>query len=160
MKKVLSPLALGLALTFVTAGSTVSAQTIKIKIANSFPISHYIPEYIVKPVMERFKAKGLGVEFEYYPAEQMGKSKDMLALAQSGVVDIAYVAPAFVTDKMPLSVVAELPLNFTGSCKGTLAYWNLAKPGGLISKKEFEPNGVRLLFMLVLPPYQLVTKKA
>lgn len=159
MKKALSPLALGLALMAVTAGGSVSAQSIKIKIADSFPISHYIPEYSVKPLMERFKAKGLGVEFEYYPAEQMGKSKDMLALAQSGVIDIAYVAPAFVTDKMPLSVVAELPLNFTGSCKGTLAYWNLAKPGGLISKKEFEPNGVRLLFTLVLPPYQLVTKK-
>lgn len=159
MKKALSPLALGLALMAVTAVGSVSAQSLKIKIADSFPISHYIPEYTVKPLMERFKAKGLGVEFEYYPAEQMGKSKDMLALAQSGVIDIAYVAPAFVTDKMPLSVVAELPLNFTGSCKGTLAYWNLAKPGGLISKKEFEPNGVRLLFTLVLPPYQLVTKK-
>lgn len=160
MKKVLSPLALGLALTFVTASSTVSAQTIKIKIADSFPVGHYISEYIVKPVMERFKAKGLGVEFEYYPAQQMGKSKDMLALTQSGVIDIAYVAPAFVTDKMPLSVVAELPLDFTGSCKGTLSYWNLAKPGGLIAKKEFEPNGVRLLFTLVLPPYQLLTKTA
>lgn len=159
MKKVLTPLALGMALAALTASHGVSAQTIKIKIADSFPISHYIPEYTVKPLMERFKAKGLGVEFEYYPAEQMGKSKDMLALAQNGVVDIAYVAPAFVTDKMPLSVVAELPLNFTGSCKGTLAYWNLAKPGGLISKKDFEPNGVRLLFTLVLPPYQLVTKK-
>lgn len=160
MKIVHSPLALGLALTVVTAGSTVSAQTIKIKIADSFPVGHYIPEYTVKPLMERFKAKNLGVEFEYYPAQQMGKSKDMLALAQSGVVDIAYVAPAFVSDKMPLSVVAELPLNFTGSCKGTLAYWNLAKPGGLIAKKEFEPNGVRLLFTLVLPPYQLFTKTA
>lgn len=159
MKKVLTPLALGMALAALTASHGVSAQTIKIKIADSFPVSHYIPEYTVKPLMERFKAKGLGVEFEYYPAEQMGKSKDMLALAQNGVVDIAYVAPAFVTDKMPLSVVAELPLNFTGSCKGTLAYWNLAKPGGLISKKDFEPNGVRLLFTLVLPPYQLVTKK-
>lgn len=159
MKKVLKPLALGMAFAALTASHGVSAQTIKIKIADSFPVSHYIPEYTVKPLMERFKAKGLGVEFEYYPAEQMGKSKDMLALAQNGVVDIAYVAPAFVTDKMPLSVVAELPLNFTGSCKGTLAYWNLAKPGGLISKKDFEPNGVRLLFTLVLPPYQLVTKK-
>lgn len=159
MKKLLSPLALGLALTAITAGGDVSAQTIKIKIADSFPLTHYIPEYTVKPLMERFKTKGMGVEFEYYPAEQMGKSKDMLALAQSGVIDIAYVAPAFVTDKMPLSVVAELPLNFTGSCKGTLAYWNLAKPGGLLAKKDFEPNGVRLLFTLVLPPYQLVTKK-
>ncbi len=136
-----------------------AAQNIKMKIADSFPVGHYIPEYTIKPMIERFKAKQLGVDIEYYPAEQLGKSKDMLSLAQNGVVDIAYVAPAFVTDKMPLSVVAELPLEFDGSCKGTLAYWNLAKPGGLIGKKDFEPNGVRLLFTVVLPPYQLVTKK-
>ena len=156
-----------LALSLATAGlaatlcAPAAAQTpMKLKIADSFPVGHYIPEYTVKVMMQKLKAKPeLGLDFEYYPAEQMGKAKDLLSLAQSGVVDIAYVAPAFVTDKMPLSVVAELPLNFTGSCKGTLAYWNLAKPGGLISQKEFEPNGVRLLFTIVLPPYQLVTRK-
>jgi TRAP-type C4-dicarboxylate transport system substrate-binding protein len=60
---------------------------------------------------------------------------------------------------MPLSVVPELPLNYTGSCMATLAYWNLAKPGGMLDKKEFAPNGVRLLFTIVLPPYQVVTRK-
>ena len=112
-------------------------------------------------MMERLKASpaGKGFEFEYYPAEQMGKAKDFLSLVQSGVIDIAYVAPGFVSDKMPLSVVPELPLPFTGSCQGTLAYWNMAKPGGVLDKKEFAPNGVRLLFTIVLPPYQVVTRK-
>jgi TRAP-type C4-dicarboxylate transport system substrate-binding protein len=41
----------------------------------------------------------------------------------------------------------------------TRAYWNLAKPGGILDKKEFAPNGVRLLFTIVLPPYQVVTRK-
>jgi TRAP-type C4-dicarboxylate transport system substrate-binding protein len=160
MKKISWTLTLTAAAASILFAGHACAQNIKIKIADSFPTGHYIPEYMIKPLIERFKTKNMGVDFEYYPAEQLGKSKDMLSLAQNGVVDIAYVAPAFVTDKMPLSVVAELPLNFTGSCKGTLAYWNLAKPGGLISKKDFEPNGVRLLFTLVLPPYQLVTRKA
>jgi TRAP-type C4-dicarboxylate transport system substrate-binding protein len=60
---------------------------------------------------------------------------------------------------MPLSVVSELPLEFSGSCQATMAYWNLAKPGGLLDKKEFAPNGVRLLFTIVLPPYQIITRK-
>ena len=140
------------------AAVTAGAQTpVKLKIADSFPVGHYLPKYMILPMMERLKAQG--VEFEYYPAEQMGKAKDFLALTQSGVVDISYVAPGFVSDKMPLSVVTELPLDFTGSCKATLAYWNLAKPGGLLDKKEFAPNGVRLLFTIVLPPYQIVTRK-
>lgn len=145
----------------IAGGNAIADAPIKLKIADSFPVGHYIPKYSVLPLMERMKSNpALDVEFEYYPGEQMGKSKDMLSLVQSGVIDIAYVAPAFVTDKMPLSAVAELPLNFSGSCMGTLAYWNLAKPGGLIDKKEFEPNGVRLLFTVVLPPYQLQTSKA
>ena len=38
-----------------------------------------------------------------------------------------------------------------------MAYWNLAKPV-LLDKKEFA-RGVRLLFTIVLPPYQIITRK-
>jgi TRAP-type C4-dicarboxylate transport system substrate-binding protein len=151
-----------LALAAVVAVAAAHAQaTTKIKIADSFPVGHYLPKYITTPMIERLKANpaAKGIEFEYYPAEQMGKAKDFLSLVQSGVIDIAYVAPGFVSDKMPLSVVSELPLDFSGSCQGTMAYWNLAKPGGLLDKKEFAPNGVRLLFTTVLPPYQIITRK-
>ena len=151
-----------LALAAVVAVAAAPAQTTtKIKIADSFPVGHYLPKYITTPMIERLKANpaAKGIEFEYYPAEQMGKAKDFLSLVQSGVIDIAYVAPGFVSDKMPLSVVSELPLEFSGSCQGTMAYWNLAKPGGLLDKKEFAPNGVRLLFTTVLPPYQIITRK-
>ena len=142
-----------------TSATTGTVATVKLRVADSFPSGHYVPNYLIKPMMDRIKAdKSLGVEFEYYPAEQLGKSRDMLSLTQAGLVDIAYVAPAFASDKMPLSVVGELPLPFTGSCQGTMAYWNLAKPGGLIDREEFAPNGVRLLFTLVLPPYQLFTR--
>jgi TRAP-type C4-dicarboxylate transport system substrate-binding protein len=152
------------ALAVATVLSIAAAQaqtTTKIKIADSFPVGHYLPKYITTPMIERLKANpaAKGIEFEYYPAEQMGKAKDFLSLVQSGVIDIAYVAPGFVSDKMPLSVVSELPLEFSGSCQGTMAYWNLAKPGGLLDKKEFAPNGVRLLFTTVLPPYQIITRK-
>ena len=152
-------LALVAALSF--AGVAHAQATTKIKIADSFPVGHYLPRYVTTPMIERLKANpaAKGFEFEYYPAEQMGKAKDFLSLVQSGVIDIAYVAPGFVSDKMPLSVVSELPLEFSGSCQGTIAYWNLAKPGGMLDKKEFAPNGVRLLFTTVLPPYQIVTRK-
>jgi TRAP-type C4-dicarboxylate transport system substrate-binding protein len=161
MTKLFKRTALAAVVAIFVAGGALAQTPIKIKIADSFPVGHYLPKYMTTPMMERLKANpaAKGMEFEYYPAEQMGKAKDFLALVQSGVIDIAYVAPGFVSDKMPLSVVSELPLDFTGSCQGTLAYWNLAKPGGLLDKKEFAPNGVRLLFTIVLPPYQVVTRK-
>lgn len=151
---------LAVAAAALVTAAPAAAQT-KIKIADSFPVGHYLPKYFTTPMMERLKASpaAKGYEFEYYPAEQMGKAKDFLSLVQSGVIDIAYVAPGFVSDKMPLSVVPELPLPYSGSCMATRAYWNLAKPGGVLDKKEFAPNGVRLLFTIVLPPYQVVTHK-
>jgi TRAP-type C4-dicarboxylate transport system substrate-binding protein len=153
--------ALALAASLAFGGAALAQTPIKIKIADSFPVGHYLPRYVTTPMIDRLKANpaAKGFEFEYYPAEQMGKAKDFLSLVQSGVIDIAYVAPGFVSDKMPLSVVSELPLEFSGSCQGTMAYWNLAKPGGMLDKKEFAPNGVRLLFTTVLPPYQIVTRK-
>ena len=149
-----------LALAAAFAAAPALSQT-KIKIADSFPVGHYLPKYFSTPMIERLKAlpEAKGFEFEYYPAEQMGKAKDMLQLVQSGVIDIAYVAPGFVPDKMPLSVVPELPLPFSGSCQPSLAYWNIAKPGSLLDKKELAPNGVRLLYTIVLPPYQVITRK-
>jgi TRAP-type C4-dicarboxylate transport system substrate-binding protein len=154
-------LATSLAVAVACTAGAASAQTTKIKIADSFPVGHYLPKYFTMPMVERLKANpaAKGFEFEYYPAEQMGKAKDFLSLTQSGVIDIAYVAPGFVSDKMPLSVVPALPLPYSGSCQATLAYFNLAKPGGMLDKKEFAPNGVRLLFTIVLPPYQVITRK-
>lgn len=159
MKPIATMVALAAASLF--AGAPAAAQNTKIKIADSFPNGHYLPKYFTTPMIERLKASpsAKGYEFEYYPAEQMGKAKDFLSLTQSGVIDIAYVAPGFVSDKMPLSVVPELPLPYSGSCQATLAYWGMAKPGGILDKKEFAPNGVRLLFTIVLPPYQVITRK-
>lgn len=56
---------------------------------------------------------------------------------------------------MPLSGVAELSGGFTTSCQGTLAYWKLAKDG-ILAEKDFAPNGVRILFSAVMPPYQMI----
>ncbi len=158
MKLIATTLALATAALFAAAAS---AQSTKIKIADSFPVGHYLPKYFTMPMVDRLKASpaAKGYEFEYYPAEQMGKAKDFLSLTQSGVIDISYVAPGFVSDKMPLSVVPELPLPYSGSCQATLAYWDMVKPGGILDKKEFAPNGVRVLFTIVLPPYQIITRK-
>src|SRR3546814_17052130 len=94
------------------------------------------------------KATGGEIKFNYYPAEQLVKSKDLLALTQSGVVDVVYVSPSYASDKMPLTAVAELPGSFDTSCAATLAYSKLARNDGILAKKEFEPNGVRLMFTL------------
>ena len=141
------------------AGSALPQDNkIVLRVADSFPANHYVVDYATRFWMDSVtKATGGTVTFEYFPSEQLGKAKDLLALAQSGVTDIAYVAPSFVSDKMPLSAVGELPGGFSSSCAGARAFWKLVKDG-LLAQKEFQPNGVRAVFAVVLPPYQVFTK--
>lgn len=146
-------LALGLA-----AGA--SAQQVRMKVADHFPPGDFIAESGTKFFMEEVKRQTNGaVQFDYFPGEQLGKTKDMLTLVNTGTVDIGYILPAYVTDKMPLSAVAELPGQFGNSCVGTLAYWKLARGDGILSKQEYGTNQARIVFAFVYPPYQLFTRK-
>ncbi|WP_185957710.1 TRAP transporter substrate-binding protein [Tepidiphilus olei] len=145
-------------LCIIAAISLNAAAETKLRVGDSFPNEHFIVQKLTRPWIERIKQlAGSELKLEYYPAEQIGKAKDLLSLTSTGVIDIGYVAPAFVGDKMPLSVVAELPLDFKSSCEGTPAFQRMAAPGGILDKQEFAPNGVRLLWTVVLPPYQLMT---
>src|SRR3546814_15328129 len=83
----------------------------------------------------------------------------MLTLTQTGVADVGYVVPSYVSEKMPLSAVAELPGGFSTGCEGTLAYYRLSTGNGILAQREFAANNVRMIFTLVLPPYQLFTSK-
>ena len=140
--------------------SVAAAQQVKLRVADSLPVGHYISKDLLKPFMAQVeKATGKKVSFQYFPAQQLGKAKDMLSLTQTGVADIGYVGPSYIAGKMPLSSVGELPEAFSTSCQGTLAFWNIAKPGGVLDKIEFAPQGVRVLMVLVLPPYQIFSAK-
>lgn len=140
-------------------GTAAAAETIKLRVADSLPAGHYAAEQGIKPWMASVKRATAGaVEFEYFPAEQLGKAKDLLSLTLSGVVDVGYIQAAYVSDKLPLSAIVELPGIFQSSCVGTAAYWKIAKDG-ILTKSELEPNRVQLLFAVVLAPYQAFLAK-
>src|ERR1700748_1950098 len=91
---------LGLALT----GSNTFAQSkITLRFADALPATHLFTATVAKPWMDEVtKATNGAVTVEHYPAEQLGKAKDMLSLVQSGVADIAFVTPIYISDKLPL----------------------------------------------------------
>ncbi|MCC8960850.1 TRAP transporter substrate-binding protein DctP [Bradyrhizobium sp. Pear76] len=136
-----------------------AAEPIKLRVADSFPKGHYLVRLVLEPWMaEVQKRTNNAVTFEHYPAQQLGKAADMLKLTQTGVADIGYVAPAYVSDKMPVSEVAMLPGAFEHSCQGTLAYWKTAR-NGVIAQQDYTANGIRLLLAVSLPPYRILTVK-
>ena len=128
------------------------------RIADSLPAGFPMIQYSTGFWMERVaKATNNAVKFEHFPAEQLGKARDLLSLTQSGVVDIGYVVPAFVSDKMPLSAVADLPGAASSTCESVLAFWSLAK-SGILDKEDMQPNGVKVLYAAGNPPYQIFTR--
>jgi TRAP-type C4-dicarboxylate transport system substrate-binding protein len=147
----------------ILIASTVFAQAadpITLRVADSFPKGHYLVKLILEPWMEEVKKRTNGaVGFEHYPAQQLGKAADMLKLTQTGVADIGYVAPAYISDKMPVSEVAMLPGAFAHSCQGTMAYWKLAR-NGVIAEQDYAGNNIRLLLAVSLPQYRIFTVKA
>jgi TRAP-type C4-dicarboxylate transport system substrate-binding protein len=160
--KRLVPLAACFIASLLISPPSAQAEEAKIvlRLADSFPASgHYFSEPGAKYFMETVqKATNGQVEFQHYPAEQLGRAKDLPALTRSGVVDIGSVMPSYAAEKMPLSAVGELPGIFNTSCEGTLAFWKLARDG-VLAEKEFQPNGLRVLFALVAAPYQVLMRQ-
>lgn len=108
--------------------------------------------------MEKAKELSDGeIDFEYSPAEQLGKGGEMLRLLNTGVADISHVSPAYITDKFPLTTVSELPGMSLDSCALANAVYEMAQPGGKLYESEFKPNGIRLLFAGNLGPYSILT---
>lgn len=160
MQKYIHMLVTAVAAGTALLGGTALAQsgkTITLRVADSFPTGHFIPGTATLPWMEEVTKKTNGqVKFEYFPAQQLGKAPDLLNLTQTGVADIGYVGMSYVSDKMPLSSVAQLPGSFTTACEGTKAYWKIAH-GETMTRQEFSANKVRPLFAIVLEPYQFYT---
>lgn len=155
-----APVALAAA-AFALAAGTAHAQIkpVKLRVADTFPVAHTIAQNGTRPWMEEITKRSNGaITFEYFPAQQLGKAADMLTLTQTGVADIGYVGPSYVSEKMPMSDVVQMPHVFDTSCEGTAAYWKSAT-GGILARTDYAQNKVKPLLGFVMPPYQIFTAK-
>lgn len=149
-----------IAATALAAVPLVSPAQTTLKVADSLPVGHFFAEQGMKFwISEVRRMTNDAIELKYFPAEQLGKAKDMLQLAMTGVADVAYVVPSYVSDKMPLMTVSELPGLAKSSCQGTQAFMNMVREGGVLEEKELKPNGVVIMFGTILEPYQVYSTK-
>lgn len=137
-------------------GAAHAQDKITLKLAHSLPGTHYMWEQSMKPFTEEVvAATGGKVQFEIYPANQLGK--DYYTLLKSGLADVAMIIPYYAGDKFPATSVTELPDMAASSCEATSKYWALAAPGGALDKLEYAPAGLHVLFVNTSPPYYLMT---
>ncbi|MGY4311121.1 hypothetical protein [Bradyrhizobium sp. JR3.5] len=154
--RVARPLVLA-AVSLMAATSSGDAQEkITLRLVDSLPNGHVIHELVGKPFSELVTKLTNGqVTFQHFPAEQLGKAKDMAQLTAVGVADVSYIVPSYSSDKFPLTAVAELPGIFDSECRGSLAFYKISHNGGILETKEFAPNQLRPLVTLALPAYQV-----
>ncbi len=138
----------------------VHAQSTTLSLSGIFtPTQPMVAEgetYFMKEVEKLSDGK---IDFKYYPTEQLGKAKDMPDALKNGLVDISAVAPAYSSEKFPLSGVAELPGLFQKVCDGISAMYPLAETGGILYDKELAPNKVRMLALFFNDPYKIMAVK-
>jgi len=157
----LSKIVPGAAFALMATGGAALAQDEKvtIKFAMAVPPTHYSAVNGAQFFMDRAVELSEGrIEFEWYPAQQLGKAKDMLTLVQTGVVDMADVVPSYTPEKLPLTSVSELPSQATTSCGGTEVLYQLAQEGEFLGENEFGKQGVRSLMIATFVPYKILTK--
>lgn len=142
------------------SSSEEKKETIKLKFATYFPGTSPIYTDFVEPWMNRVTELTDGqVEFDYYPAEQLGKSGDLLFLTRDGVADLTVVPVNYYQDNQPISaVLASLPGLSETVGQGTKAYNELLKQNETILETDYLKNGVRPIVAFVSPPYELWTR--
>jgi TRAP-type C4-dicarboxylate transport system substrate-binding protein len=147
------------AVALACSGHLAEAQEkpVTLRVADALPNGHIAHQYILKPFMEGVSRATNGqVTFQHFPAEQLGKAKDMLMLEQSGVADIALTVPSYISDKMPLTAAAELPGAFRDVCEAVKAYRQLTREGQVLATQEYGANRVRALMSFPIAPSALV----
>ena len=157
MGRILDRPAFALAAVLLLAALPARADKTTLRLADGMPSGHIIDRLVIEPFISQVAEASHGqVEIRHFPAEQLGKSRDMLMLTQAGVTDIGFVVPSYQSDRMPLSTVTELPGIFQTSCQGDAALRALTADGAILNEQEFKPNGVKPLIIFLLPAYQLI----
>ena len=146
-----------LALPFV--GGAAWAQEFNLRVADSFPTTHQYSKNTqewLDLVTEKTDGR---ITFDYFPAEQLAKSADLLDAAQNGLADIVYAPPLYLSDRLPLSTVTALPLvgNVTDQLALNEAFQSLVM--NELNETEILPLGVRAVRALVTAPYQVMSRK-
>lgn len=135
---------------------TKQNEVITLKVADSVPSTNFISQEGIVYWMNRVKQlTNNQVQFQYFPSEQLGKATSLLELTKSNTVDIAYTS--YASEEMPLSEVATLPGAIPSSEAGSKIYWQLVDD--FLLDEEYLKNGIRPMFAVTLPNYQIITTK-
>ncbi|MCM3567501.1 TRAP transporter substrate-binding protein DctP [Neobacillus mesonae] len=98
------------------------------------------------------------VQFDWYPAQQLGSIVDYIDMTADGAVDIAMFAVSVFPNEMPLgNTVTGIPGIYKNAREGSIAYNNLTRQSPMLDT-DFLSHGVRPLVAITTAPYNVYTK--
>ncbi|CAM5791720.1 TRAP transporter substrate-binding protein [Ottowia pentelensis] len=139
----------------MTGVSVQAADTIKLKYANSYPTGHPSDLRAKEFIAEVEKLSGHKIEISYFPAEQLGKAKDMLSVCGKGIADICDIHVTYFAGQLPYNNTIVLPL-WTTAVEGSAIYqWMLESVPDV--RGEFDKFNVIPLYGSTTPSYNVAT---
>jgi TRAP-type C4-dicarboxylate transport system substrate-binding protein len=146
------------ALCFGFTSAASMAETITLKVADSYPTTHMYVVHGIKPWMARITELTQGkVKFQYFPGEQLGKFTDLPELVRTGVADIGLTPVGHLPGDYPLNAIAAMPGTAGTALEVTQAYWKLVSAEGPL-RKEFQAKGLRPVAYFGLPQYEIISR--
>ncbi len=113
-------------LLIVPAATAFAADKIELKLAHFMPPMHIQHRESFAPFAEKVAELSNGeVTVKIYPGGQLGGPKQLYDAVVSGIADIAFVIPSYVTGRFPRSSVFELPYLFDSGVHQTKVAYDL-----------------------------------
>ncbi|PJK28187.1 TRAP transporter substrate-binding protein DctP [Minwuia thermotolerans] len=141
----------------VLALSVSVAAAKELRFAHQFPTSHFAVKLVIDPFAAGVAEKTGGeLTMKIFPAEQLAKASGLLDAVRNRVADVAFVGVTYVTEKMPLTSVVELPGLVNNVARGYHAFQTVTQER--IAELEHQPQGVKPIFVALTPPYQFVLR--
>lgn len=146
--------AAALAVALAGCGTSAGDQPV-IRLADSYSPVHPFGEFGAGTFNEAVQEAGF--DLDYFPAGQMGSPEDLAILVRNDVVTVAPASAAYLEDMLPLSSVSDLPNMTTDACVAANAMMDLLSEGGILYEEEYEPLGLRPLWISIIPNYEVLT---
>lgn len=139
------------------AGTAHAEGPITLKFASPYPVGH--PSYVrAQKYMEDIeKLTNNKIKFSYFPAEQLGKAKDMLSVCGKGLADFCQIHITYFAGQLPYTNMIVLPY-WTTATEGTEIFRQMLETSPEI-QEELHKYGVRGLVGTTTPTYDVATVK-
>lgn len=138
-------------------GTARAEDPIALKFASPYPVGH--PSYVrAKEYIDDIqKLTNNKVKISYFPAEQLGKSKDLLAICGKGLADFCQIHITYSAGQLPYTNMIVLPY-WTTAAEGTEIFAYMLEHSPEL-QDEFHKYGLKGLVGTTTPTYDVATVK-